>query len=188
MAAQTNNTRQLSQWEIMQQVAEARENARLRQQMVNQWALQGNNGALLGMLLGNAIKGGWDSQKRDWEESVAQNKATTAAHAEDSNVEVTPVKKNLYSSIRGAFDNLFGGGKKQEEKATPLYDAYVDAHYTNTTPIDRTSAEVYPRTSLGDAIGNGNNGNTNYDFNTPSIKDIIQKMRLGGYGYGGIQR
>ena len=52
--AQTNyiqQAQQQSEWERIQKIIEARE----RQAMINQWAKEGNNGALLGNILSSAL-------------------------------------------------------------------------------------------------------------------------------------
>ena len=56
--AQTNyiqQAQQQSEWERMQKIIEARERAQAQQAMINQWAKEGNNGALLGNILSSAL-------------------------------------------------------------------------------------------------------------------------------------
>ena len=47
---------------IMQQVAAARERAQAQQAMINQWAKEGNNGALLGNILSSALMRYWGNR------------------------------------------------------------------------------------------------------------------------------
>ena len=101
--------------------AQAEANAR-KQAAALQWAQQGNDPALIGNILGQLLKGGWESQKRDYQNSVS-------AHEQDNTV---PVKENLYSRTTNSINDLINRITGRRETTDKPTDPWVEAYLADT--------------------------------------------------------